>query len=115
MCVSGSFFPLCLEISSDFVYNAQDAAQRVGEALIKTCIDLDINEISSYDRNGFACGERMQAFEIAISSFGILPTLAPTQLPNLILRHFTIITQSLWSAKWSNSFAMVIRRWNLSV
>jgi len=35
---------------------------------IKACMDLKINEISSYDRNGFARGERiMQAFEMAIS------------------------------------------------
>ncbi|KAK7274845.1 hypothetical protein RIF29_15944 [Crotalaria pallida] len=50
-----------------------EAAQRVGEALIKVCIDLNINEISSYDRNGFGRGERLQAFEIAISSYGFLP------------------------------------------
>jgi hypothetical protein len=36
-------------------------------------MDLKINEISSYDRNGFAGGERMQAFEIAISRHGFLP------------------------------------------
>ncbi|XP_028797509.1 uncharacterized protein LOC114752997 [Neltuma alba] len=50
-----------------------EAAQRVGEELVKACVELNINEISSYDRNGFARGERMQAFEIAISSFGFLP------------------------------------------
>ncbi|OVA09812.1 Ribosomal protein L18/L5 [Macleaya cordata] len=50
-----------------------EAAQRVGEELVKACIDLKINEISSYDRNGFARGERMQAFEIAISQHGFLP------------------------------------------
>ncbi|CAL0318240.1 unnamed protein product [Lupinus luteus] len=50
-----------------------EAAQRVGEALIKVCTDLNINEISSYDRNGFGRGERLQAFEIAISSYGFLP------------------------------------------
>ncbi|KAF7828047.1 Ribosomal protein [Senna tora] len=50
-----------------------EAAQRVGEELVKTCIDLNINEISSYDRNGLARGQRMQAFEIAISSYGFLP------------------------------------------
>ncbi|XP_054775838.1 uncharacterized protein LOC129284396 isoform X2 [Prosopis cineraria] len=49
-----------------------EAAQRVGDALVKACIDFNINEISSYDRNGFAHGERMRAFEIAISSFGFL-------------------------------------------
>ena len=40
---------------------------------MKACIDHQINEISSYDRNGFARGERMQAFEIAISRHGFLP------------------------------------------
>ncbi|KAI7981087.1 hypothetical protein LOK49_Contig73G00007 [Camellia lanceoleosa] len=50
-----------------------EAAERVGDELVKTCIDLNINEISSYDRNGFACGERMQAFEIAVSRHGFLP------------------------------------------
>lgn len=51
----------------------QEAAKRVGEEFVKACNDLHINEISSYDRNGFACGERMQAFEIAISGHGFLP------------------------------------------
>ncbi|KAK4376659.1 hypothetical protein RND71_002955 [Anisodus tanguticus] len=46
--------------------------ERVGEKLAQTCVDLNINEISSYDRNGFARGERMQAFEIAISRHGFL-------------------------------------------
>nr|KYP45425.1 hypothetical protein KK1_033059 [Cajanus cajan] len=50
-----------------------EAAQRVGEALVKACVDLNINEISSYDRNGVRRGERLQAFEIAISSYGFLP------------------------------------------
>ncbi|XP_026414641.1 uncharacterized protein LOC113310248 [Papaver somniferum] len=50
-----------------------EAAQRVGEELVKACIDLKINEISSYDRNGLARGERMEAFEIAISQYGFLP------------------------------------------
>ncbi|KAK6922011.1 Ribosomal protein L18 [Dillenia turbinata] len=49
-----------------------EAAERVGEELVKACIKLDINEISSYDRNGFAHGEKMQAFEIAISRHGLL-------------------------------------------
>jgi hypothetical protein len=43
-------------------------------SLINACMDLKINEISSYDRNGFARGERiMQAFEMAISRRGFLP------------------------------------------
>ncbi|TKY69672.1 50S ribosomal protein L18 [Spatholobus suberectus] len=50
-----------------------EAAQRVGEALVKACVDLKINEISSYDRNGLRRGEKLQAFEIAISSYGFLP------------------------------------------
>ncbi|KAG6765587.1 hypothetical protein POTOM_029635 [Populus tomentosa] len=50
-----------------------EAAECLGEELIKACMDLKINEISSYDRNGFAGGERMQAFEIAISRHGFLP------------------------------------------
>ncbi|KAK9276879.1 hypothetical protein L1049_006416 [Liquidambar formosana] len=49
-----------------------EAAKRVGEELVQACIDLKINKISSYDRNGLARGERMQAFEIAISSYGFL-------------------------------------------
>ncbi|KAJ4826979.1 hypothetical protein Tsubulata_045793 [Turnera subulata] len=49
-----------------------EAAQSLGEELIKACIDLNINEISSYDRNGCSRGERMQAFEIAISRHGFL-------------------------------------------
>lgn len=53
--------------------SAIEAAERVGEELVKACIDHQINEISSYDRNGFARGERMQAFEIAISRHGFLP------------------------------------------
>lgn len=49
-----------------------EAAQHVGEELVKACEDLNIHEISSYDRNGFARGEKMQAFEIAISRYGFL-------------------------------------------
>ncbi|KAL6187695.1 hypothetical protein ACLB2K_039090 [Fragaria x ananassa] len=49
-----------------------EAAKRVGEELIKACNDLNIGEISSYDRNGFASGERIQAFEIAIAEYGFL-------------------------------------------
>ncbi|CAJ1932060.1 unnamed protein product [Sphenostylis stenocarpa] len=51
-----------------------EAAQRVGEALVKACDDLNIKEISSYDRNGLHRRvERLKAFEIAISSYGLLP------------------------------------------
>ncbi|KAL8231682.1 hypothetical protein R6Q57_001460 [Mikania cordata] len=49
-----------------------EAAQRVGEELVKTCLDLGIDEISSYDRNGFSRGARMEAFEIALSGHGFL-------------------------------------------
>ncbi|KAL6176059.1 hypothetical protein ACLB2K_052695 [Fragaria x ananassa] len=49
-----------------------EAAKRVGEKLIQVCSDLNIGEISSYDRNGFATRERIQAFEIAISKYGPL-------------------------------------------
>ncbi|EEF39938.1 50S ribosomal protein L18, chloroplast precursor, putative [Ricinus communis] len=50
-----------------------EAAKCLGEELVKACVDLDVNEISSYDRNGFPRGERMQAFELAISRHGFLP------------------------------------------
>lgn len=40
---------------------------------MKACKDMKITEISSYDRNGFARGERIMAFEIAISEYGFLP------------------------------------------
>ncbi|XP_022631302.1 uncharacterized protein LOC106777358 isoform X2 [Vigna radiata var. radiata] len=51
-----------------------EAAQRVGEALVKACDDLNIKEISSYDRNGLhKRGEKLQAFETIISSYGFLP------------------------------------------
>ncbi|KAJ4711354.1 50S ribosomal protein L18-like [Melia azedarach] len=49
-----------------------EAAGRVGEELIKACIELNVNEISSYDGNGCNHGERMQAFEIPISRHGFL-------------------------------------------
>ncbi|XP_059648832.1 uncharacterized protein LOC132294847 [Cornus florida] len=49
-----------------------EAAERVGEELVKACIDLSVDEISSYDCNGLARGERMQAFEVAISQHGFL-------------------------------------------
>ncbi|KAG0498663.1 hypothetical protein HPP92_003354 [Vanilla planifolia] len=50
-----------------------EAAQKVGQAIVQACMELDISEISSYDRNGFARGERMQAFEVAIAEHGFLP------------------------------------------
>ncbi|KAG5059452.1 hypothetical protein AAZX31_01G046800 [Glycine max] len=39
----------------------KEAAHRVGEALVKACVDLNISEISSYDHNGLH------------SSYGFLP------------------------------------------
>ncbi|KAJ0037662.1 hypothetical protein Pint_22784 [Pistacia integerrima] len=60
-------------IRSNPSWTTIEAAECVGEELIQTCIDLNINEISSYDRNGCARGARMQAFEIAISHHGFLP------------------------------------------
>ncbi|XP_010523461.1 PREDICTED: uncharacterized protein LOC104801796 [Tarenaya hassleriana] len=50
-----------------------EAAKRVGEELVKASIELNIDEISTYDRNGNARGDRMQAFEVAISRHGFLP------------------------------------------
>ncbi|KAJ6768319.1 RIBOSOMAL L18P/L5E FAMILY PROTEIN [Salix koriyanagi] len=60
-------------LRSDPPRSTIEAAECLGEELIKACMDLKIIEISSYDRNGFAAGERMQAFEIAISRHGFLP------------------------------------------
>ncbi|KAH7683612.1 Ribosomal protein L18 protein [Dioscorea alata] len=60
-------------IRQDLPCSTIEAAQKVGEELIKACKELNISEISSYDRNGFAKGERMAAFEIAISQHGFLP------------------------------------------
>jgi hypothetical protein len=51
----------------------QEAAGRIGEELIRACKELDITEISSYDRNGFARGEKMMAFEVPVSQYGFLP------------------------------------------
>ncbi|KAL6648731.1 hypothetical protein ACP70R_012955 [Stipagrostis hirtigluma subsp. patula] len=50
-----------------------EAARRVGEELIRACEELGITEISSYDRNGFARGEKMMAFEDPVSQHGFLP------------------------------------------
>ncbi|XP_068333646.1 uncharacterized protein [Pyrus communis] len=52
--------------------STSEAAKRLGEELVKACNELNKHEISSYDRNGFATGERIQAFEIAISQHGFL-------------------------------------------
>jgi hypothetical protein len=51
----------------------QEAARRVGEELVRACEELGISEISSYDRNGFARGEKMMAFEVPVSQHGFLP------------------------------------------
>ncbi|KAJ9187477.1 hypothetical protein P3X46_002932 [Hevea brasiliensis] len=50
-----------------------EVAECLGEELVKACVNLNINEISSYDCNGYPRGERIQAFEIAISRHGFLP------------------------------------------
>ncbi|XP_050210475.1 uncharacterized protein LOC126660826 [Mercurialis annua] len=50
-----------------------EAAEALGEELVKACQELYIDEISSYDRNGFSRGERIKAFEIAVSQHGFLP------------------------------------------
>ncbi|CAN1187827.1 50S ribosomal protein L18, chloroplastic [Linum perenne] len=53
-----------------------EAAERLGEELIKVCVELKVNEVS-YDRNGNpARREKMQAFETAISRHGFLPDRA---------------------------------------
>lgn len=59
-------------IRGETICSTAEAAQRVGEELVKACEELNINEISSYDRNGFARGEKMSAFEIPISQHGFL-------------------------------------------
>uniref|UniRef100_A0A7C8Z5U6 Ribosomal protein L18 n=1 Tax=Opuntia streptacantha TaxID=393608 RepID=A0A7C8Z5U6_OPUST len=60
-------------IRSDPSMSTAEAATVVGEELVKAAINLNISEISSYDRNGFSRGERMEAFETAISEHGFLP------------------------------------------
>ncbi|KAJ1298607.1 hypothetical protein BS78_01G466800 [Paspalum vaginatum] len=50
-----------------------EAARRVGEELVRVCNELGVSEISSYDRNGFARGEKMVAFEDPVSQHGFLP------------------------------------------
>ncbi|XP_047084692.1 50S ribosomal protein L18-like [Lolium rigidum] len=50
-----------------------EAARKVGEELVKACKELDISEVSCYDRNGFARGEKMMAFEDPIAQHGFLP------------------------------------------
>lgn len=60
-------------VREDPACSTVEAAKRIGEELVKVCIDLNINEISSYDRNGFVRGAKMEAFEFAISRHGFLP------------------------------------------
>ncbi|KAL2921139.1 50S ribosomal protein L18 [Bienertia sinuspersici] len=52
------------------------AAKVVGEELVKAAMNLSIDEITSYDRNGCVRGERVKAFEIALSQHDTLPLLA---------------------------------------
>ncbi|WVZ55621.1 hypothetical protein U9M48_006259 [Paspalum notatum var. saurae] len=49
-----------------------EAARRVGEELVRVCNELGVSEISSYDRNGFARGDKMMAFEDPVSQHGFL-------------------------------------------
>ncbi|PUZ42635.1 hypothetical protein GQ55_9G598100 [Panicum hallii var. hallii] len=49
-----------------------EASRRVGEELVRACEELGISEIS-YDRNSFARGEKMMAFEVPVSQHGFLP------------------------------------------
>ncbi|KAL5981185.1 hypothetical protein ACLOJK_029106 [Asimina triloba] len=66
-------------IRDDPACSTIEAAQKVGEELVKACVNLKITEISSYDRNGFARGERMAAFEIAIAQYGFLSRQPPVE------------------------------------
>ncbi|XP_051183094.1 uncharacterized protein [Lolium perenne] len=50
-----------------------EAARRVGEELVKACKELEVSEVSCYDRNGFARGEKVMAFEDPIAQHGFLP------------------------------------------
>ncbi|KAM0931923.1 hypothetical protein ACQ4PT_000018 [Festuca glaucescens] len=50
-----------------------EAARRVGEELVKACKELEVSEVSCYDRNGFARGKKMMAFEDPIAQHGFLP------------------------------------------
>lgn len=61
------------DIVNEYWHCFQEAAQVVGEELVKAAMDLSIHEISSYDRNGCGGGERVKAFEIALSHHGFLP------------------------------------------
>jgi hypothetical protein len=56
-----------------FVFGKQEASRRVGEELVKACKELEVSEVSCYDRNGFARGEKVMAFEDPIAQHGFLP------------------------------------------
>ncbi|KAL2921137.1 50S ribosomal protein L18 [Bienertia sinuspersici] len=60
-------------LRSDPDIGTAEAAKVVGEELVKAAMNLSIDEITSYDRNGCVRGERVKAFEIAISQHGFLP------------------------------------------
>ncbi|KAL8160893.1 hypothetical protein V2J09_012382 [Rumex salicifolius] len=64
-------------IRSDPEITTEEAAEAVGEELVKAAADLNINEVSSYDLNGSAVrgfrGQRIRAFESATRSYGFLP------------------------------------------
>lgn len=51
--------------------NTVDAARHVGEEIIKACIEQYISQVT-IDRNGFAQGKKMSAFEIPIRQHGFL-------------------------------------------
>ncbi|XP_021739921.1 uncharacterized protein LOC110706324 isoform X2 [Chenopodium quinoa] len=59
-------------VRSDPDVSTVEAAKAVGEELVKAAVNLSIDEISSYDRNGSDRGERVKAFEIALSEHGFL-------------------------------------------
>ncbi|KAE8820194.1 50S ribosomal protein L18, chloroplastic [Hordeum vulgare] len=61
------------EIRGDPPCTTVEASRRVGEELVKACKELDISEVSCYDRNGFARGEKMMAFEDPVAQHGFLP------------------------------------------
>ncbi|KAM3315565.1 hypothetical protein ACQJBY_033978 [Aegilops geniculata] len=61
------------EIRGDPPCSTVEASRRVGEELVKACKELDISEVSCYDRNGFARGEKMMAFEDPVAQHGFLP------------------------------------------
>ncbi|KAL2903939.1 50S ribosomal protein L18 [Bienertia sinuspersici] len=60
-------------LQSDPDIGTVEATKVVGEELVKAAMNLSIDEITSYDRNGCVRGERVKAFQIALSQHGFLP------------------------------------------